>query len=221
MDAIQTDYSAIALVIDRSGSMMSIAEDTKGGIKQFIQAQKQKEGKATLTLAQFDHEYQVLNHFSELNTVDEDAFVKQYEPRGTTALLDAIGRTVIEMGQKIEKMEPAEKPAHVIVAIVTDGQENASRDFTVEKIKSLIAEKKALGWNFIFLGADLDVMTVGQRYGFEPKEVAYFQSSNVNAAMQSIEKQVSDARTGKAIFFSPEEREELAISKITKKIGCF
>jgi len=155
---------------------------------------------------------------SRLNTVDEDAFVNQYEPRGTTALLDAIGRTVIEMSQKIEKMEPKEKPAHVIVAIVTDGKENASKDFTVEKIKNLIAEKKALGWSFIFLGADLDVMTAGQRYGFEPKEVAYFDSSNVKVAMQSIEKQVSDARTGKVVDFSQKEREELAIAKPMKSI---
>src|SRR5579872_7509961 len=134
---VKTDYAAIALIVDRSGSMCSVAEDTKGGIKQFIASQKQKEGKASFTLVQFDHEYQVLNNFSDLNSVDENAFVNQYVPRGSTALLDAIGRTVIEMNQKIEKMDQPERPARVIVAIVTDGQENASTDFTVDKVKKL------------------------------------------------------------------------------------
>ena len=185
---VRTDYTAIALIVDRSGSMESVAEDTKGGIKQFITAQKQNEGKSSFTLVQFDHEYQVLNNFSDLNQVDENAFAKQYEPRGSTALLDAIGRTVIEMSQKIEKMKPSDRPAHVIVAIVTDGQENASREFTVAKIKKLIEEKQARGWDFVFLGADLNAITVAQNYGFYSRQVAYYESSNISGALESIGK---------------------------------
>lgn len=207
---IRTDLAAIALVIDRSGSMSNVADDTKGGIKQFISSQKQKEGQATLTLVQFDHEYQVLNDFTPLSSVDENAFVKQYEPRGCTALLDAIGRTVIEMSQKIEKMEPSEKPSRVIVAIVTDGQENASKDYTVEKVKALIEEKRALGWDFVFLGADLDSIAVAKHYGFDAKQAAYYKSSNIGGALDLIGDQVTAARKGLEVAFSPEQRTKLA-----------
>jgi len=210
---VRTDTAAIALIVDRSGSMSSVAEDTKGGIKQFITSQKQNPGKASFTLVQFDHEYEVLNNFSDLSKVDENAFAKQYEPRGCTALLDAIGRTVIDMSQKIEKMGQSEKPAQVIVAIVTDGQENASREFTVAKVKKLIEEKQALGWNFVFLGADLNAITVAQSYGFDAKQAAHYESSNISGALQSIGKQVSAARSGCKVSFSSDDRRQLAAIK--------
>ena len=207
---VRTDYTAIALVVDRSGSMESVAEDTKGGVKQFITAQKQHSGKASFTLVQFDHEYQVLNDFSDLSKVDENAFTKQYAPRGSTALLDAIGRTVIEMSQKIEKMVLSERPAHVIVAIVTDGLENSSSEFTIAKIKKLIEEKQAQGWDFVFLGADLNAITVAQNYGFSSRQSAYYDASNISGAFSSIGKQVSSARSGSKVSFSSSERSHLA-----------
>ena len=211
---VRTDYSSIALIVDRSGSMESVAEDTKGGIKQFITTQKQNEARASFTLVQFDSEYEVLNDFSDLNKVDENAFAKQYQPRGSTALLDAIGRTVSEMSQKIEKMDLSERPAHVIVAIVTDGQENASRDFTVAKVKKLIEEKQARGWDFVFLGADLNAITVAKNYGFDSRQVAYYDSSNISEALGSIGKQVSVVRNGSKVSFSPDERKQLAATKV-------
>lgn len=213
MDAIGqvgTDWTAIGLVIDRSGSMSSVAEDTKGGIKQFITSQKEKQGKASLTLVQFDHEYQVLNDFSDLSAVDENAFLNQYEPRGTTALLDAIGRTVIEMSQKIEEMDSSERPARVIVTIVTDGQENSSREYTATKIKTLVEEKRAAGWSFVFLGADLDSMTVAQSYGFDGKQSAYYKASNIGSALKVVEEQVTAARSGQEVLFSSDQRAQLS-----------
>lgn len=210
---MKTDRAAIALVVDRSGSMESVAEDTKGGVKQFITAQKQNQGQASFTLVQFDHEYQVLNNFSDLNKVDENAFVKQYAPRGSTALLDAIGRTVIEMSQKIETMDSSKKPDRVIVAIVTDGQENASREFTIAKVKKLIEEKQAKGWEFVFLSADLNATTDAQNYGFDPSKVAYYESSNTCSAFKSIGKLVSSVRNGNKASFSNDERRLLAATK--------
>ena len=209
---MRTDYTAIALIVDRSGSMESVATDTKGGIKQFITAQKRNEKKASFTLVQFDHEYQVLNNFSDLKKVDENAFAKQYEPRGSTALLDAIGRTVIEMSQKIEKMDQSKRPARIIVAIVTDGQENASHEFTVAKIKQLIEEKQVQGWDFIFLGADLNAITVAKNYGLDTSKIAYYEPSNICGALKSIEKNVSNARNGSKVSFSIDERKRLATS---------
>lgn len=211
MDAVSSDYTSIALIVDRSGSMQSIAEDTKGGVQQFISAQKQAQGKASFTLVQFDHEYEVLHRFSDLSQIDENAFAQQYHPRGTTALLDAVGRTVLEMSNSIEKMEPSTKPARVIIAVVTDGQENSSSEFTAAKVKNLIEEKQALGWDFVFLSADLNGIQDAKAYGFSSESVVYFDSSRIGAALKSAGERVSDARDGKKISgFSEEERAELS-----------
>ncbi len=200
-------YTAIALVVDRSGSMHSVADDTKGSVQNLIQTQKQQEGQASLTLIQFDHEYQVIHDCADLQTVDEEAFAKQYQPRGSTALVDAIGRTIINMSNKIETME--QKPTKVIVAVVTDGFENASREFTTEKVKQLVEEKQNLGWEFIFLGADLNAIHSAQSYGFSPKGSAYYHNGNVSQAFDTLNSKISDARQGKTIEITEEERNYL------------
>ena len=128
--------------------------------------------------------------------------------------MDAIGRTVIEISQKIEKMNPSERPAHVIVAIVTDGQENSSREFTIAKVKNLIEENQARGWDFVFLGADLGAITVAQNCGFAAGQTAYYESSNIVGAFGSIGKQVLSARQGNKVFFSSDERKQLAATKV-------
>lgn len=207
---MESYYTAIGFVVDRSGSMYSVAEDTKGSIEKLLETQKKEEGKAHLTLAQFDHEYEVIHDFADLKHVDVKAFTNQYQPRGTTALVDAIGRTIITMSEKIEKMEPSEKPTKVIVAIVTDGLENASHEFTAEKVKKLVEEKQALGWNFIFLGADLNAIQTAQSYGFSPKGSAYYENSNISEAMTVVGTQITNARKGEPVEISEKERCDLA-----------
>lgn len=202
-------YTAIALVVDRSGSMYQVAEDTKGSVENLLETQKKVEGKASLTLAQFDHQYEVIHDFTDLKLVDVKAFTNQYQPRGDTALVDAIGRTIITMSERIEKMETSEKPTKVIVAIVTDGFENASHEFTTEKVKKLVEEKQAQGWNFIFLGADLNAIQTAQSYGFSSKGSAYFKNSNISKAMEVICNQISNTRKGEPAEISEKERSEL------------
>ena len=99
-----TDFAALALVVDRSGSMHPIAADVKGSVKQFIGDQKKHEGRAALTVAQFDHKYEVVHNFKDLKEVDEDFFARQYSPRGSTALLDAIGRATLDMQKKLNSL---------------------------------------------------------------------------------------------------------------------
>lgn len=202
-------FTAIALIVDRSGSMYSVAEDTKGSVKTLIETQKQEEGKAALTLVQFDHQYEVIHDFVDLKTVDADAFTKQYQPRGNTALVDAIGRSILSMDQKIDSLHIAEKPTRIVVAIITDGLENSSHEFTAEKVKKMVEEKQALGWDFIFLGADLNAIQTAQDYGFSPKGSAYYDSSNVTEAMNVINTKISHARQGYNVEISDEERAQL------------
>jgi uncharacterized protein YegL len=206
---IELNFTAIALVVDRSGSMYQVAEDTKGSIENLIETQKKVEEKASLTLAQFNHQYEVIHDFTDLKQVDAKAFTKQYQPRGATALVDAIGRTIITMSEKIEKMGDSEKPTKVIVAIVTDGLENASHEFTIEKVKKLVEEKQTLGWDFIFLGADLNTIQTAQSYGFSPQGSAYYENANISEAMKVVGTQITNVRKGKPVEISEKERGDL------------
>ncbi|HSX13257.1 MAG TPA: vWA domain-containing protein [Chlamydiales bacterium] len=202
-------FTAIALIVDRSGSMHSVADDTKGSVQNLIQTQKKEAGRASLTLVQFDHEYDVVYDFVDIQEVDENAFAEQYEPRGSTALVDAIGRTIIEMSQKIDKMED-EAPNKIVVAIVTDGYENASREFTTAKVRNLIEEKQNQGWEFMFLGADINAIQSAQGYGISPDTCAYYDNSKVGSAMDLINAKITDSRAGKQIQITEEERAKIA-----------
>jgi len=206
---VNTDYTALALIVDRSGSMHNIAQDVRGSVRQFIGDQKKQEGKASLTVTQFDHQYEVIYDFHDIKGVDEEKFAKEYSPRGSTALLDAIGRTTLALSQKIDSMQDVEKPKRVVVAIITDGEENASKEFTLDKIKGLIKQKEALGWDFLFMGATLDTIDVAQRMGFSADKSAAFETSNFRGCMSSINEQVKKVRLGKQVNLSPEERDNL------------
>lgn len=201
------DYTALALVVDRSGSMHSIANDVVGSVKQFIGDQKKNPAKASLTVVQFDHTYEVIHDFEDIQSVDDDKFTKNYSPRGTTALLDAIGRTVFDMKKKIESQACPTK--NVVIAIITDGLENASTEYTLEKIKGLIKEHEALGWNFMFLGATLDAINVAQSMGFSSSKSAVYEVGNVKQSFQVIGAKMTDARNGTAININDKERDQL------------
>ncbi len=201
-------FVAIALVVDRSGSMNSVVDDTVGSVQHLIQTQKQEQGRATLTLVQFDHEYEVVYDSVDIQKVDEEAFAKQYQPRGSTALVDAIGRTIIQMSNKIDQMED-EKPNKIVVAIVTDGYENSSREFTAAKVKALIEEKKEQGWEFLFLGADINAIHAAQNYGIAFEQSACYDNAKLGSAMDLINSKISDARTGKQIQITENERTQI------------
>jgi len=154
------NLTEIACVVDRSGSMASIRSDAIGGFNTFLEGQKAHPGRARLTLVLFDHEYQVVHDGKDIRAVpplDEAT----YMPRGTTALLDAIGRTVDDIGARLARTPEAQRPGKVIVSILTDGLENASKDYTRERIATMIEHQRTkYGWDFIFLAANQDAIQV-------------------------------------------------------------
>lgn len=206
---MSTDCAALALVVDRSGSMHSVVSDVIGGVKNFVGDQKKKEGKAFLTVAQFDHVYEVIHDFKNIQEVDEEKFAKEYCPRGSTALLDAIGRSTLALKQKIDSMPAEEKPKRVVVAVITDGLENASTEYNIEQIKSMIKQHEDLGWNFMFMGTTLDTIDVAKKMGFSVNKSAAYKPNNLKSSMEVISYQVSKVRTGQEVSISPEEREKL------------
>ncbi|MDD3643488.1 MAG: VWA domain-containing protein [Candidatus Krumholzibacteria bacterium] len=157
----------IAVILDRTGSMETIRDDTIGGFNSFLEGQQAGKGKATMTLVQFDGRdpYEVIHRFRPVGEI-EPLTRETYVPRANTPLYDALGRGINDLGASLAGLAPRSRPKKVIFAVVTDGQENASGEFTREQVEALIREKKEEdGWQFVFLSADLaaigDAVSVG------------------------------------------------------------
>ena len=158
-----TNKTLIAALLDRSGSMRSIADDMRGGFDSFIAKEAAQPGVTLVTLAQFDDEYEVVYRDRPVDAVPPLAL----QPRGCTALLDAIGRYVTEIGVALAALPETERPGDVTVLVMTDGYENASREWTVEGVRALIAQQESVySWDFVFLGANMDAVDVGTSLGF-------------------------------------------------------
>ncbi len=171
----KNDVTHITVVLDRSGSMSSVAADAVGGFNTFLAQQQKLPGAATMTLVQFDHEYQVVHE--ALNLRDVVPLTKEtFVPRGQTALYDAVGRAVADTTERVGS-KPAKKRPAVVVAILTDGEENASREFDHTAVQNLIKKKTAAGWEFLFLGANMDVKKAARRIGIPAGSAVAFEAS--------------------------------------------
>lgn len=155
----------IIFLLDRSGSMHGVEKDTIGGFNSFIEDQKKKEVKAKVTTILFDHGYEVLYKRKDLYEVGE-LTENEYYVRGSTALLDAIGRTILTMDKEIDN--------EVLFVITTDGYENSSREFTKEQIKNMIASHS---WEFIYLGADIDSYREAAKIGIRHDRTANYKKT--------------------------------------------
>ena len=165
------DLTRIAFLLDRSGSMQSIKSDIEGGFDAFIVDQRSHPGECDVTLAQFDNVYEVVYASKPLRDVP----ALDLQPRGSTALLDAVGRLVTEMGSELAALPEDQRPGTVIVAIMTDGMENASREWTHAAVKALIEQQTTrYAWEFLYMGADQDAIEVGMSIGIaRDKAVTY------------------------------------------------
>jgi hypothetical protein len=163
----RNNYTHISVILDRTGSMEEICDDTIGGFNAFLGEQKKQKGKATLTLVQFDSQdpYEVIHRFKAIGEVPE-LTRETYVPRAATPLLDALGRGINDLGKGLAKLKGDGKPGKVIFAVVTDGLENASREFSRKQVMKMIREKKENdGWQFVFLSADLDAVDEARDLG--------------------------------------------------------
>jgi uncharacterized protein YegL len=159
------DTTEIHVILDRSGSMYGVVTDIIGGYNKFLAEQKAEKGKATLSLVQFDDKYEVVHEAEPLSKVP-DLNAGTYVPRGTTALMDAIGRTVSDTSAKYKKTAKAKRPGKVLFLIMTDGLENASIEFSKAKVMDMLkTHEKEHGWKFVFIGASLDSLAEAGQMG--------------------------------------------------------
>ncbi|MFT5129729.1 MAG: Mg-chelatase subunit ChlD [Rhodothermales bacterium] len=180
------------VILDRSGSMENIRDDTIGGFNSFLATQQAIPGETTLSLVQFDSQdpYEIVFHalrIGEISPLTRETFV----PRGGTPLLDALGRGMNDTASIIGGR------ARILFAVVTDGQENASREFRKSVIARMIAEKQHEGWQFAFLSADLDAIQDAKNYGVNPDATLHFQKDGGSKlAWESLSKMTSKYRGG-------------------------
>lgn len=171
-------HTEIVCIIDRSGSMQSIKDDAIGGFNSFLEDQRKVPGTATVTLVLFDHEYIVVHDGVDLSTVKDlngDTFV----PRGNTALLDAVGRAINEVGARLSNMPEDQRPEKVMVCILTDGYENCSQEFSAPKIREMINHQRdKYSWEFSFLAANADAFTTASNMGIKKDYTSSFEKTS-------------------------------------------
>lgn len=159
------DSTLITVILDRSGSMGGLRQATITGFNEFLEGQKAAPGAARISLIQFDDKYEV-NYLAKPIQEAVPLTMETYEPRGGTALLDAIGQTIIETGISLAWLPEASRPEKVIVVIDTDGEENSSKDFNHKKIGDMIRHQTDVyKWEFIFLGANQDAIMTAAAIG--------------------------------------------------------
>ena len=210
-----TTRSHITVILDRTGSMESIRDDVIGGYNAFLAQQQAAPGSATLTLVQFDSQdpFEVLQADADLATVPP-LTREQYVPRASTPLYDAIGRGILELEVALAKRRKADRPEQVIFVIVTDGAENASVEFDRARVRRLIDAKTGLGWQFVFLSADLAAFEDAQAMGVDACSSLLFSKSKQgnDRAWELASGKVLESRRmpGKAVEFSEAERKSAA-----------
>ena len=189
---MKNHYSEIAFVLDRSGSMESCREATIGGFNSFLQEQQRTEGLARLTLILFNDEYLVpidALPVPEILPLDNDSYV----PRGSTALLDAMGRTIDELGARLAALPEQDRPMQVIVAILTDGLENSSQNYTWQQIADAIKQQsEQYRWTFLFLGANQDAIATAAQMNITAANAAAYvaDDAGLHASASSLTRKV-------------------------------
>ena len=182
-------------LLDRSGSMQTIVDDTVGGFDAFIAEQRKSPGECRVTLAQFDDHYEEV--YADRPIADVPSLVLQ--PRGTTALLDSIGRLVIDAGKRLEALPEDQRPGTVVVGIMTDGMENASREWAHPQVKQLIEKQtRDYQWQFLYLGADQDAIEVGMSIGVGAGHAVTYGRGKVKQAMAATAANVTRYREARA-----------------------
>ena len=155
----------LVFILDKSGSMAGLESDTIGGFNAMLQKQKALDGECRITTVLFDNRYELLHDRIDIRAVSPMT-EKEYQVGGSTALLDAIGRTIQKLVHVQRSTAEEFRAENVMFVIITDGAENASREYSAQKVKEMIEqERKKYGWEFVFLGANIDAVETAGRFG--------------------------------------------------------
>ncbi|WP_191273231.1 vWA domain-containing protein [Neobacillus kokaensis] len=191
----------LVFILDKSGSMAGLESDTIGGYNAMLEKQKKAEGEAVVTTVLFDHGYELLHdriNVRGISSITEE----DYQVGGTTALLDAIGFTIQKIINVQKKTSTEERAEKVLFVITTDGMENASREFTQMKIKKMVQfQKEKFGWEFLFLGANIDAISTAAQFGIEEDFAVDYHADEIGTQLnyEAVSEAVTNLRSGNRI----------------------
>ncbi len=208
---IDIGYRHYLLVVDRSGSMGSMAKEAQHGIRHFVEEQAALPGRATLTLCQFDNVYEVVYDFVLLDTAASYELV----PRNATALLDACGAAVMHTSERLAALPEQARPGKVIVLIATDGRENASHEYTLAQIRELFTrQQQDYGWQFSYVGANVDAFAEAGAMGLPANSTLDYAATGQGMRSSYAAASAASARYVKGqsadLSYTDEERKKAA-----------
>ena len=198
---MKTNRTELAFILDRSGSMCGLEADTIGGYNAMLEKQKKEAGEAIVTTVLFDDQYELLHDRIDLRGI-APITDREYYVRGSTALLDAIGKTIQTIANIQKRTAPEFRADRVLFVITTDGHENASREYSYSKVKALLErQKKQYGWEFLFLGANIDAIATAQQFGIEADRAVDYHADGEGTQLnyQVLSETVSCVRAGAPI----------------------
>ena len=164
---MKKNLTEIVFILDRSGSMAGLEDDTIGGFNAMIEKQKREPGEAYVSTILFDNHTDVIHDRVDIQKI-QPMTRKEYYVRGCTALLDAVGKAIHHIGNVHKYAREEDRPEKTMFIITTDGMENASREYTYDRLKTMIErQKEKYGWEFLFLGANIDAISTARRFGID------------------------------------------------------
>ena len=195
-----SDVTELVFILDRSGSMGGLEKDTIGGFNSMIERQKKEEGKCYVTTVLFDNVNETIHDRVSLEEI-KPMTEKDYYVRGCTALIDAMGDTIHHIMDIHKYARKEDVPAHTMFVITTDGMENASRRYSSDDVKKLVEKQKANGWEFLFIGANIDSVETASHYGIEASRAVNYHAdcAGTKVVFASLGKAVSRLRKESAI----------------------
>lgn len=207
----------LVFILDKSGSMAGLEKDTIGGFNSMLQKQKNVEGECRITTVLFDNRYELLHDRIDIRAVSPMTD-QEYRVGGSTALLDAIGRTINKLVAVQRNTAEEYRAEKVMFVIITDGEENSSREFSSDRVKAMIEhEKQKYGWEFIFLGANIDAVETAGRFGISADRAVDYLADSMGTELnfQAMSETVACFRSTGAVPAAPMQ----AIREDVKKRG--
>lgn len=209
---MKKNLTELIFILDKSGSMAGLERDTIGGFNSMLSKQKGVDGECRITTVLFDNQYQLLH-----DRIDIQAVSPMTQVGGSTALLDAMGRTIQKLVNVQKSTAEEYRAERVIFVIITDGEENSSREYSSQKVKAMIEQEKKYGWEFVFLGANIDAVETAGRFGISPDRAADYvpDSAGTELNFLVLNDVVAEFRASQAMPQAPLE----AIRRDMKKRG--
>ena len=216
---MKTNLTELVFILDKSGSMSGLESDTIGGYNAMLKKQQEEPGEAIVTTVLFDDNYELLHDRINIKGI-QSITEKEYFVGGSTALLDAIGKTIHKIGNAQRHTKEEQRADKVMLVITTDGMENASKEYNYEKIKKMVEyQKEKYGWEFIFLGANIDATSTAERFGISSDRAANYNADGEGTRLnyEVVSHVVSELRASRPITENWKAEIEEDFSRRSKK----